>query len=86
MGILAWIVLGLLAGLLAKFLLPGADPGGLIMTMLLGIAGAMVGGYLGHHLLGLSDISGFNLQSLATAVVGAILLLIVYRVVTKKSG
>lgn len=78
MGILAWIVFGLIAGLLAKFLMPGADPGGWIITILLGVAGALVGGFIGQA-LGLGGVSGFNLGSMVLAVLGAILLLALYR-------
>lgn len=78
MGIFAWIVLGLIAGLLAKFIMPGRDPGGIIITILLGIGGAVVGGFIGTQ-LGFGDISGFDLRSLAIAVGGAVLLLFVYR-------
>jgi uncharacterized membrane protein YeaQ/YmgE (transglycosylase-associated protein family) len=78
MGFISWILLGLVVGVLAKWILPGKDPGGLIVTILIGIAGAVVGGYLAT-LLGLGAVTGFNLGSLAIAVVGAILLLLVYR-------
>lgn len=74
MGILAWIVLGILVGAIAKWIMPGPDPGGLFMTMLLGIAGAFVGGFLASR-LGLGSFTGFNLGSLAVAVGGALLLL-----------
>ena len=63
MGILAWIVLGLIAGLLAKLLMPGRDPGGIIITILLGIGGALVGGFLGTR-LGFGGLSGFDLRSM----------------------
>ena len=78
MGILSWILLGLVVGVLAKWILPGKDPGGFIVTILLGIAGALVGGYLAT-LLGLGAVTGFNLGSLAIAIAGAILLLVVHR-------
>lgn len=78
MGIFAWIVLGLIAGVLAKLIMLGRDPGGIIITILLGIAGAVVGGFIGTQ-LGFGDISGFDLRSLAIAVGGAVLLLFVYR-------
>lgn len=81
MGIIAWIVLGLIAGVLAKFLMPGDDPGGFIVTILIGIAGAIVGGYVGSLLLGV-EVTGFNFSSLLIAIGGAILLLLVYRMVT----
>ena len=78
MGILSWIVLGLIVGALAKWLMPGKDPGGLIVTMLIGIAGAFIGGFLGS-LAGLGEVTGFNLMSLALALGGALLLLFGYR-------
>jgi uncharacterized membrane protein YeaQ/YmgE (transglycosylase-associated protein family) len=78
MGILSWIVLGLIAGVLAKAIMPGRDPGGIIVTILLGIAGAIVGGFIGT-LIGFGDISGFDIRSLIIAVVGAIVLLALYR-------
>lgn len=78
MGILAWIIFGLLAGIVAKFIMPGADPGGIFITILLGIAGALLGGFIGS-LFGLGGISGFNFGSFILAVLGAILLLWIYR-------
>lgn len=82
MGILSWLILGLLAGALAKLIMPGKDGGGLIMTMLLGIAGAMVGGWLGAF-LGFGSVGGFSLGSIVTATVGALLILFVYKKVKK---
>ncbi|MDX1546765.1 MAG: GlsB/YeaQ/YmgE family stress response membrane protein [Rhodothermales bacterium] len=84
MGILAWIVFGLIAGAVAKFLMPGSDPGGIIITILIGIAGALVGGFLGSLLLGV-DVTGFNLPSLLIAILGAVLLLWLYRVFRRRS-
>jgi uncharacterized membrane protein YeaQ/YmgE (transglycosylase-associated protein family) len=78
MGILAWIVFGLIAGALAKLIMPGKDPGGMIVTMLIGIAGAVVGGFIGN-LLGFGGISGFDLRSMGIAIGGALLLLFLYR-------
>jgi len=78
MGILSWILLGLVVGVLAKWILPGKDPGGLVITIVIGIAGALVGGYLAT-LLGLGAVTGFNLGSLVIAVGGAILLLVLHR-------
>jgi uncharacterized membrane protein YeaQ/YmgE (transglycosylase-associated protein family) len=78
MGFLSWILLGLIVGVLAKWILPGKDPGGLIVTILLGIVGAVVGGYLAT-LLGLGAVTGFNLGSLVIAIGGAILVLLVHR-------
>jgi len=80
MGILSWIVMGLIVGVLAKFIMPGKDPGGFIITILLGIAGAFVGGFIASH-LGLGTFTGFNVVSLLIAIGGAVLLLILYRVI-----
>lgn len=77
------MLFGLLAGVIAKVIMPGKDPGGWIITILLGIAGSCVGGYVAR-LLGLGVHSkGFNLPSLATAVGGALLLLFLYRVIRR---
>ncbi len=78
MGILAWIVLGLVAGALAKFIMPGQQGGGIILTTALGIVGALVGGFLGTYVFGFGDISGFDVRSIAIAVGGALLALVVY--------
>jgi uncharacterized membrane protein YeaQ/YmgE (transglycosylase-associated protein family) len=80
-NILLWALFGLLAGAVAKYLMPGNDPGGIVVTILLGIAGAVVGGYL-SSLLFKEDINSFSLVGFAVAVGGAVLLLILYRVVT----
>ena len=80
-NILLWCLIGLIAGAVAKFIMPGKDPGGIIVTILLGIAGAVVGGFLGSKLFSL-DITGFNLPSFGIAVAGALLLLILYRLLT----
>jgi uncharacterized membrane protein YeaQ/YmgE (transglycosylase-associated protein family) len=80
MGIIAWIVVGLIAGVLAKLIMPGDDPGGFIMTILLGIVGAFVGGFV-VNLLGGAGVSGFNLWSILVATLGAIILLAIYRLV-----
>jgi uncharacterized membrane protein YeaQ/YmgE (transglycosylase-associated protein family) len=82
MGILAWIVLGLIAGALAKLIMPGRDPGGIIITILLGIVGAVVGGFIGT-MLGFGDISGFDIRSILIAIVGAIVVLALYRAVAR---
>jgi len=82
MGILSWIILGLVAGILAKLIMPGKDGGGFIVTSLLGIAGAFVGGWAGAF-FGLGSTGGFSLGSIATATVGALLLLVIYRAVKK---
>lgn len=74
--------MGLIVGLLAKFIMPGKDPGGLIITILIGIAGSFVGGFIGSF-LGFGTVTGFNVGSLLLSVGGAILLLILYRVIKK---
>jgi uncharacterized membrane protein YeaQ/YmgE (transglycosylase-associated protein family) len=81
MGILSWIIFGLVAGVIAKLLMPGRDPGGCIVTMLLGIAGAFVGGFIFEQLTGRPDVIRFDLGSLAVAVVGAIVVLLIYRLI-----
>jgi uncharacterized membrane protein YeaQ/YmgE (transglycosylase-associated protein family) len=82
MGILSWIVMGLIVGWLAKAIMPGRDPGGLIVTMLIGIAGAFIGGFIGSF-LGFGPVTGFNLGSIVIATGGAVLLLFVYRKMKK---
>jgi uncharacterized membrane protein YeaQ/YmgE (transglycosylase-associated protein family) len=79
MGILAWIVLGAIAGFLANMIVGGRT--GLIGTILLGIVGAVVGGWLAGALLNLKDPTGINLQSIVISVIGAIIVLVVFRAV-----
>jgi len=87
MGIIAFIILGLLAGLIAKALLPGDDPGGLIVTTLIGIAGALIGGFLAAAIFGAHPLDDFfDISTWLTAIVGAILLLLIYRMVTSRSS
>lgn len=74
MGLLSWILLGLIVGVLAKWIMPGPDPGGVIVTVLLGVAGAFLGGFLGS-LLGFGTVTGINPGSLVLATGGALLLL-----------
>jgi uncharacterized membrane protein YeaQ/YmgE (transglycosylase-associated protein family) len=78
MGILSWVVLGLIAGLLARFLMPGKGPEGLIITIVLGIAGALLGGFIASRVFGIEDITGLDVRSVAVAVAGAVLLLVIY--------
>ena len=68
MGILTWIVLGLVAGFLAKFIMPGEQGGGIILTIVLGVVGALVGGFLGTSVFGFGEVSGFDLRSVGIAV------------------
>ena len=80
MGILTWILVGLVAGALAKLIMPGDDPGGIIVTILIGIAGAFIGGFV-FGLFGAGGVTGFNLGSIIVAIVGALILLAVYRLI-----
>jgi uncharacterized membrane protein YeaQ/YmgE (transglycosylase-associated protein family) len=84
MGLGSWILMGLLAGILAKFLLPGKDPGGCVLTVAIGIAGALLGGLLATY-LGFGGISGFDVRSFVIATLGAIVLLLLLRLLKKKS-
>jgi len=84
MGIISWIIFGLIAGLIAKLITPGRDPGGFIITILLGIAGALVGGFIATR-LGYGGVDGFNIGSFFVAVVGSILLLIAYRFIRRRA-
>ncbi len=78
MGLLAWALFGLIAGAIAKKIHPGDDPGGWVVTMLIGVAGAMIGGVIAS-VLGFGGISGFDLRSFIIAVLGALVLLWAYR-------
>jgi uncharacterized membrane protein YeaQ/YmgE (transglycosylase-associated protein family) len=84
MGILSWIVFGLIAGTLAKLLMPGRDPGGFFVTVIIGIIGAIVGGFIGTQ-LGFGGISGFDFRSFIVAIAGAMLLLLGYRLIKRRS-
>ena len=77
-GIIGWIVIGGIAGLIAKLLMPGKDPGGCIITILLGIAGALVAGWLGHAIGRYKTGEG---AGFIAAIVGAIILLVIYRLI-----
>lgn len=85
MGIISWIVLGLIVGALAKWIMPGEDPGGIIITIVIGIVGALIGGFL-SSLVGLGTVTGLNLGSIIIALVGAIILLWLYRKVKGRAG
>ena len=74
MGIIAWIFMGLLVGILARFFMPGRQPMGLIATILLGIIGAVVGGLIGTQ-MGWGQVKGFDLRSLGLAILGGVLVL-----------
>ena len=81
MGILGWIVLGLIAGAIAKLIMPGDDPGGIIVTMLLGILGAVIGGFIGSRIFGIGLQTFWNLQTWIVAIIGSLILLIIYRLI-----
>ena len=80
-GIVTWIFFGLIAGVVAKLLMPGRDPGGCIITMLLGIAGAFVGGFIFEQLTGRPQMMQFDFGSLFVAIIGAIIVLLIYRLI-----
>jgi len=82
MGILALIVLGLIAGLIAKFVMPGDDPGGLIVTILVGIAGAFIGGFISSA-IGFGDVTGINVKSTVIAAIGSFVLLFALRMLKR---
>jgi len=85
MGIIAFIILGLLGGALAKALLPGDDPGGIIVTALIGIAGALIGGFLAGALFDADPMDEFfDISTWLTAIVGSIVLLLIYRLVVNR--
>ena len=77
-GIVSWIAVGLIAGILGKLIMPGRDPGGLLLTIVIGMMGALVGGLL-VQLLGGTGLTGFSLWSILVATLGAIILLAIYR-------
>ena len=90
MGIIAWIIFGLIAGAIAQLILPGDDPGGntflgWIITMVIGIVGAIVGGFIGAA-LGFGGVSGFNFGSFIIAVIGALIVLGIWRYIAGHTG
>jgi uncharacterized membrane protein YeaQ/YmgE (transglycosylase-associated protein family) len=87
MGIIAWIVLGLIAGLIANMLIPGRRSQGLLLTCVIGIVGALLGGWVATKLFHIHSLQGFfNLSTWVTAVVGAAVLLLAYHLFTMRSG
>jgi uncharacterized membrane protein YeaQ/YmgE (transglycosylase-associated protein family) len=83
MGILSWILLGLVAGAIAKALRPGKDPQGCFVTIIIGIVGAVIGGWIAT-MLGWGEVDGFNLYSILVATGGAVLALIIWAALTKR--
>jgi uncharacterized membrane protein YeaQ/YmgE (transglycosylase-associated protein family) len=87
MGIIAFIILGLLAGAIAKALMPGDDPGGWIVTTIIGIAGALIGGFLAAALFGADPLDEFfDISTWLTAIIGSIILLALYRIIVNRRG
>lgn len=87
MGIIAFLILGLLAGAIAKSISPGEDPGGFIMTMALGVVGALVGGFLAGALFDAHPLDDFfDISTWATAIVGSLIVLALYRLLVRHNG
>lgn len=86
MGFLGWIVLGLVAGAIAKLIMPGNDPGGFIVTILLGIIGAIIGGFIGSRIFGYGLETFWNLQTWIVAIIGSLILLAIYRLAIGRRG
>lgn len=82
MGIISWIVFGLIAGIIGRIIMPGRDPGGFIVTTVIGILGAVVGGFIGTQ-LGWGQVTGFDLRSFGIAILGAVVLLALFRLVRR---
>jgi uncharacterized membrane protein YeaQ/YmgE (transglycosylase-associated protein family) len=87
MGIIAFLILGLLAGAIAKAIMPGDDPGGVIVTMIIGVVGALLGGFLASALFNAHPLDNFfDLSTWITAIIGSLVLLAIYRLVVGHSG
>lgn len=86
MNILTWILLGLVAGGLAKLIFPGKDPGGCLATIGIGVLGALLGGFLGTRLFDWGTVTGFDLKSVGIAVAGSLLLLALFRLIAGRRG
>jgi len=85
MGLVSWVIVGALAGLLAKWIMPGSGPGGFLVTVLVGMAGASIGGFF-VGILGGTGATGFNIWSILVATFGAVILLFVYGLITRRSS
>ncbi len=85
MGLISWILVGVIAGLLAKWIMPGEGPGGFIITIILGMAGASIGGFV-VGILGGTGATGFNIWSILVATLGAIILLFVYGLIARRAA
>ena len=85
MGLISWILVGAIAGLLAKWIMPGSGPGGFIITIILGMAGASIGGFV-VGVLGGTGATGFNIWSILVATLGALILLFVYGLIARRTA
>lgn len=83
MSVIAWIFFGLIVGAIAKFFMPGDDPGGCVITILLGIVGSAVGGAIGTS-LGWGTVTEFSIHSLGLAILGAVVVLLIYRAISRR--
>lgn len=83
MNVLTWVLFGLLAGGIAKLIMPGKDPGGCLVTVAIGVVGALIGGFLGTTVFNWGTVTGFDLKSLGIAVLGAVVLLLLYRLIVR---
>ena len=83
MGLISWILVGAIAGVLAKWIMPGEGPGGFIITIILGMAGASIGGFV-VGVLGGTGATGFNIWSILVATLGAIILLFAYGLIARR--
>lgn len=83
MKILSWVLLGLIAGGVAKLIMPGKDPGGCLVTIAIGVIGALIGGFLGTTVFEWGEVTGFDLKSLGIAILGSVVLLVLYRIVVR---
>ncbi|GAA2356738.1 GlsB/YeaQ/YmgE family stress response membrane protein [Saccharopolyspora halophila] len=87
MGIIGWIVLGLIVGALAKLIMPGKDPGGIIVTMILGVVGAFLGGLIGQYVFNMGGLQNFwSWSTWGLALLGSLIVLGVYRVIVGRKA
>lgn len=86
MGFIAFLILGLIAGAIAKAIIPGSQPGGILITMLLGVAGALLGGWLGTVLFGVDLATFWSLQTWLLAIGGSALILLIYGLIAGRSS
>ncbi|CAM05175.1 putative membrane protein YeaQ/YmgE (transglycosylase-associated protein family) [Saccharopolyspora erythraea NRRL 2338] len=86
MGIIGWIVLGLIVGAIAKAIMPGKDPGGILVTMLLGVVGAFLGGLIGNFIFGVGIDRFWSLSTWLLAILGSVIVLGIYRAVVGRKA